>query len=127
MKISRFCIIFVTLSLSLSQAFAKCDVNNIDMASGENRDAFMILSEKSAHFKNKSQYIAKMDKFSSELPYSQCKDAMVWRKLRAKNSTKVYTALISVEDTCDGGNSTGVLYFNQTIVGTIEDSIIYCQ
>jgi len=121
-------ILSLVLMLTSMKAFANCDVNGIDMADGENQDAFVVLSEKPAHFINKAQWAKDVGSdMAKSFEYSSCKDAMEWRVIRAKNSTQTYVALVSVQDECDGGNSYGVIYYKNKIVGSVSDSYIDCK
>jgi hypothetical protein len=120
-------ILILSLLLASTPVFAKCEVDGIDMADGENLDAYVVVSEKKARFANKAEFNEALGELHSEFNYSECKNAMIWRYVHARGMKKVYTALISVEDECDGGNSFGVLYFKKQLIGYVNDSYISCK
>lgn len=59
--------------------------------------------------------------------YESCKDALALISFIDKDTKKVYHAVASHEDHCDGGNTIGVIYNSKgSIVGEIGDSEMYC-
>ena len=119
--------LFVSLFALNTHASNTCEVNDIDMADGDSLPAYVSLSTQKARFKNKAEFVQALGAAHADFDYARCKNAMIWEDIRANGKTKVYTALRSVEDECDGGNSYGVLYFKNKIVGSINDSYITCK
>ncbi|MGE3974889.1 MAG: hypothetical protein AB7F59_10220 [Bdellovibrionales bacterium] len=61
--------------------------------------------------------------------YESCQGALVLQKLEIKKTKQVFYALLSTEDICDGGNSSGALFSAdlKTLIGDIGDSFISCR
>lgn len=119
-------LLMVLMTLVLGNAYACPELNGVDLADGDGPWTYteleisgLVLSE--AEFNN-------IPTFAGDFDYEQCKDAIVASKVQDKLTGKIFTAVYTNEDHCDGGNSYGVLYDQemQTILGTIGDSFISC-
>ena len=65
------------------------------------------------------------------LPLSECKEAVIANSIQVKKTGKIYTAFYTNDDTCDGGNSYGMIIEGteprtDKVIATIEDSDIIC-
>ena len=65
------------------------------------------------------------------LPLSECHDAVVASQIRMKATGKIFTAFYTNDDSCDGGNSYGMIVEGlearaDRAVASIEDSDILC-
>ncbi len=72
-------------------------------------------------------------KYVGEMDQEQCKGAVQEILVRSKDDQSVYTFLYTNEDSCDGGNSFGVILSDETpapnedkVIATISDSFIDC-
>lgn len=65
------------------------------------------------------------------LPLSECKESVIANSIQVKKTGKLYTTFYTNDDTCDGGNSYGMIVEGQEaradkVIATIEDSDIIC-
>ena len=115
----------MALLLTFSTAFACPELDNVDLASGDGPwihkelDTYKISLTKE-DFINLPNF--------DESEYEDCKDAFIVQVVQSKQTGRIFSALKSYEDMCDGGNSYGVLYNAEmsVVVGEIADSGISC-
>ncbi|MBL6990494.1 MAG: hypothetical protein ISR65_11980 [Bacteriovoracaceae bacterium] len=75
-----------------------------------------------------SEQLFKSTPILSDFDYEECKSSLTELYFSSPETMVTYRALNTFEDSCDGGNSYGVIYDpNETIVGYIKDSDFYCS
>ncbi len=57
--------------------------------------------------------------------YDRCKDSL--KELIVESKTNKFVFYYTNEDSCDGGNSYGVIFKNSKVVGNIQDQQFYCR
>lgn len=67
-------------------------------------------------------------KKNNYLDFAKCRNALQVFVIKSKNSNTVYNALVTYEDSCDGGSTQGVLLDQgmKKILGIIHDNEISC-
>jgi hypothetical protein len=65
------------------------------------------------------------------LPLNECKESVIANSIQVKKTGKIYTAFYTNDDSCDGGNSYGMIIEGtdprvDKVIATIEDSDIVC-
>ena len=117
--------LFLLSLLITGSVFACPELEGVDLADGDNRPALTEISE--VPYRPNFWQFVEIPGFSPD-QYEACKDAFVVRTYRSDVSGKVYSAILSVEDSCDGGNSYGGLYTEDLglVLGSISDSFISC-
>ncbi|MBT7610049.1 MAG: hypothetical protein HN576_09850 [Bacteriovoracaceae bacterium] len=111
---------------SAQNSYACPELNDVDLANGdgpwmhEEIDFYDIQLTKEEFVK-----IPNFDFFE----YEKCKNALYVKVVRSKKTGRVFNAVMTNEDHCDGGNSYGALFNSdmKTFLGDIRDSYISCH
>ncbi|MBT3236792.1 MAG: hypothetical protein HN353_12620 [Bdellovibrionales bacterium] len=126
MKSLLLSLLISTLFLASTSGSACPSLDHSDLANGDGPWNYIELERYSvtlteAEFLQVPVYV--------DFDYNECKNSLVIQKVQSKESGRIFSALLTVEDNCDGGNSYGALYSEnrQAILGDIRDSFIYCQ
>lgn len=116
------------MALLIPMSAVACpELNEVDLAGGPLRErTYVELSRKPISL-TKKEFLSIPE--LKEMGYDECKDVISVRKLKVKSNGKIFNAIVSIEDKCDGGNSLGALYSENLLLklGDISDSTIYCQ
>lgn len=121
-KMIRFLISFLFV---FNFAYACPELDGVDLADGEG--PWIYEEQGSSPITLSKEEFAKIPNFHID-SYEDCKDALRVEEIRVKASGKIYMALLTYEDSCDGGNSYGALFSEDmsTMLGDIGDSFISC-
>lgn len=121
-------VIFLFIWLGFLKTEA-CPFQGLSVGAVEDSSEFVSSESKWAKFPE-TLYL----KFKSRLgglPISECKDSVITNTIDVKKTGKRYTAFYTNDDTCDGGNSYGMIVEGneprtEKVIATIEDSDIVC-
>ena len=123
---------YLTYLLMISicgSSYACPELDNVDLANGEDAPVYEESSSSTVHLTEDEFYSmpqwAGLKKYDA---YSKCKDGMIIKTLKHKTTGRVFKAITSNHDNCDGGNSIGALYSENLVqrLGDIGDSFISC-
>jgi hypothetical protein len=114
-----------TLTFLSIAAFACPELDGSDLANGDGPWSYVELERYSVTL-TKTQFL--QVPVYVDFDYSECRDALVIQMVQSKDSGRNFSALLTAEDNCDGGNSYGALYNEDRtqLLGEIRDSFIYC-
>jgi hypothetical protein len=121
-------ILFFFISLGFFKSEA-CPFEGMSVSSVEDSADFISSPSKWAPFPQ--PLYLKYESRLGGLPLSECKDAVIANSIQSKKTGKIYTAYYTNDDTCDGGNSYGMIVEGSDprtdkVIATIEDSDIIC-
>ena len=117
-------ILFSLLSLN---SFACPEMNDIDLSGYEVEEKYEVLS--SGPIVLEEYEFNQIPNFANDnFIYDECKESLTSKVLKSKISGKIYTAIITNDDDCDGGNSYGALFYKpkKEVLADINDGGIYC-
>jgi hypothetical protein len=109
----------------LNFAYACPELQGVDLADGEGPWVHEDLGSSTSTLTEEEFF--KIPHFADS-SYEECKDALRVKEVKSVVTGRVFNALITSEDYCDGGNSYGALFSEdmQTRLGDIGDSYISC-
>ena len=120
------------LFLFISWGFLKveaCPFQGMSVSAVEDSPDFISSESKWAPFPE--PLYLKYESRLGGLPLSECKEAIIANSIQVKKTGKIYTAFYTNDDSCDGGNSYGMIIEGtdprtDKVIATIEDSDIVC-
>lgn len=126
--------IFITLLLmTYSISGWSCpDLSDVDLSSEDSAHVYKELSVEKLVL-SKSDFLKIFKSFTdasyAEEFYDNCKDHIEVRALQATSTKRIFKAIVTNEDICDGGNAFGALYSEdlKTELGRIDDGYITCN
>jgi len=117
----------IFFALVLNVAYACPEMNDQSIGSG-NPEALYIELESAPITLSEYEFNQIPNFADGQFNYEECSEALRFKTMRSLITGRIFTAVYTNEDECDGGNSYGAL-FNEDmskIVGNIGDSDISC-
>lgn len=118
--------IIVLFTLILGNAYACPQLGGVDLADGDGPWSFIELSINNITLTEAE--FNQIPVLAEDFDYEQCRDEMVVTKYQDKATGKVFSAVVTNDDNCDGGNVYGALYNEAMteLLGDIQDSFVSC-
>lgn len=121
--------LMIALSLCALSAQARCPFEGLSLSHLEESSDYEFKKIGTVPFPQ--ALVTSQNTLLGDLPEKECKEAFIADQVKIKSSGKIYTAFYSNEDSCDGGNSYGVMVEGtqpdpKKAVATIEDSDLWC-
>ena len=120
-------LLMVFFTMVISTAYACPEMNDQSIGSG-NPEALYVELDTTPIALTEYEFNQIPNFTRGQFQYEECKDSLRSKTMRSKVTGRIFTAVYTNEDECDGGNSYGAL-FNEDItklLGDIGDSYISC-
>jgi len=125
----KYLLLYIIVFILSTTAYACPEFDEVDLADGDSALTYEEISSSNLVLTEDEFYsMPEWNKTKKYHSYKNCKDAMLVETLKHKTTGRIFKAIRSYKDACDGGNSFGALYTENMLlrVANISDSFISC-